>query len=305
MSDVILFKEDIDRLNFILQTLADETKILLAVLVNKDTRLLAHHGSLTTIDMSALAALIVGSFSSTQAIAELIGESEFVTMTHCGKSKNLLISLVDNDTIIATIFDKVTTSAAVLAGIGRHTAMLKQALSAISHNADTLSQRPVTMPLLSQDEVEQGFDLFFEQPSPVPSPKVVQAPPPPAVSSAEAATPPKRKSPGKARRITSPPPPPETHYIQLEPTQTPQTVQPIEKLPVEEFLISPSPGTNSPHNDSNPALEINPSPGNSENLYFTSMNYLRNKAKQATTFQKKKPNKGVAARFFNRSQRNP
>jgi len=73
MSDIILYKEDIDRLNEILQSLVHETRILSAVLVNKDTRLLAHQGSLALFDMSALAALIVGSYASTQGIAGIIG----------------------------------------------------------------------------------------------------------------------------------------------------------------------------------------------------------------------------------------
>jgi predicted regulator of Ras-like GTPase activity (Roadblock/LC7/MglB family) len=163
MSDVILYKEDIDRLNSILQALVNETKIISALLINKDTRLLAHQGTLAMFDMSALAALVVGSFASTQAIAGLIGEHEFATMFHTGKSKNLLISLVDDNTILASVFDRAVHVSAVSAGIERHVGLLQEALTAISRNMESLFQGPVAMPSLSQDDVEQGFDSFFDQ----------------------------------------------------------------------------------------------------------------------------------------------
>ena len=76
MGDVILYKEDVERLNFLLKNLITDSKVLSALLITKDTRVLACQGTLSSMDTSALAALLVGSFASTQAIAGLIGETE-------------------------------------------------------------------------------------------------------------------------------------------------------------------------------------------------------------------------------------
>ncbi|HUI92660.1 MAG TPA: roadblock/LC7 domain-containing protein [Chitinivibrionales bacterium] len=291
MSDVILYKEDIDRLNTILQSLVSETKLLSALLINKDTRLLANQGTLAMFDMSALAALIVGSFSSTQAIAGLIGEREFGTMTHTGKSKSLLISTVDDNTIIATVFDRSTPLAAVSACIERHTGMLQQALAAINRNMENLFQGPVAMPSLSQDDVEQGFDSFFDQ----------QQPAGPAVTAVPVADPP-APEPVKprlhdSRRIV--PPPPETKHIQYAavPEQAPAGI-PAEKA-AEEVLVGQDQGNGLSRNA---AMKKIPPPSNTEYLYFTSMNYLKNKAKEGAAFQKHKNEKGLFSRFFNRSK---
>ncbi len=293
MSDVILYKEDIDRLNSILQTLVSETKILSALLINKDTRLLAHQGTLAMFDMSALAALVVGSFASTQAIAGLIGEHEFATMSHCGKSKNLLISLVDDNTIIATIFDKAIPIAAVSSSVERHTGVLQRALEAITRNMENLFQGPVAMPSLSQDDVDQGFNSFFDQPhgaegfadgnaAPAASPDKIPA---------------GRKNRARETQQVIPPPP-ETKQLEHAPVQQ-QTAQPAAPRAGEEELVEAGLSRNAMA----AAMRKIPPPSNTEYLYFTSMNYLKNKAREGAALQKHKSEQGLFSRFFNRSKR--
>jgi predicted regulator of Ras-like GTPase activity (Roadblock/LC7/MglB family) len=134
MGDVILYKEDVERLNFLLKNLIVEAKILSALLITKDTRVLACQGSLASDDTTALAALLVGSFASTQAIAGLIGETEFDTMSHRGKTRNVIISLVDQDTILASIFDNSTSASRIAASMNKHLDVLKKSLKAIGGN---------------------------------------------------------------------------------------------------------------------------------------------------------------------------
>jgi predicted regulator of Ras-like GTPase activity (Roadblock/LC7/MglB family) len=299
MSDVILFKEDIDRLNGILQHLVHETKVLSAILVNKDTRLLASQGTLALFDMSALAALIVGSFASTQGIAGLIGEKEFSMMSHCGKSKNLLIMLVDDDTICAAIFDRNVSLSTVSSSIAKHIEELRAALLAIKHNMDAAFQGPVAMPSLSlsQDDVEKGIDNFFDAPA----------------SQDEAAVPPARYDlPETAVR----------RPLEKQFTETRPPVRPVVPSPQEtrqmEFAVASSHDEekNSPHilkaseldksissNSTAPSPYKNiPPPSNTEYLYFTSMNFLKNKAKQRLSRKKNKNEKGIISRFFNRGR---
>jgi len=108
MKDMILFPEDIDRLNAVLGQLVNKANLLLAVLINKDGRLLTNQGSLEHIDTQSLAALVAGNSASTLAIANLMGETEFSTMYHQGKDKNIYIALVDENTFIALVFDDRT-----------------------------------------------------------------------------------------------------------------------------------------------------------------------------------------------------
>jgi predicted regulator of Ras-like GTPase activity (Roadblock/LC7/MglB family) len=299
MSDVILYKEDIDRLNAILQNLVHETKLLSAILVNKDTRLLASQGTLALFDMSALAALIVGSFASTQAIAGLIGEKEFTMMSHCGKSKNLLITLIDDDTICAAVFDRHVSLSAVSSSVAKHIGELRNALLAIKQNMENMFQGPVAMPSLSlsQEDVEKGFDSFFDSTGVPP-----QAPAAPARTIELQESP--AKAPLEAQPSETRPPvreiplPQETRRLEYAVrSSAPQDNDSGDGHHVSELdkSISSSAGAPSPYKNI-------PPPSNTEYLYFTSMNFLKNKAKQGTVHNKSKHDKNILSRFFNRDR---
>jgi len=108
MKDMILFPEDIDRLNGILLPLTQKANLLLAVLINKDGRLLTNQGILESVDIVSLGALVAGNSASTLAIAHLVGETEFCAMYHQGKDKHIYIASVDDETFLALVFDDRT-----------------------------------------------------------------------------------------------------------------------------------------------------------------------------------------------------
>jgi hypothetical protein len=134
MGDVILFKEDVDRLNALLRIVVNDARLLSALLITKDTRVLACHGPTYAADPGALAALLVGSFASTQAIAGLIGEAGFDTLSHCGKTRSVFICNIDDETIIACIFDKNSSNDRIHASVLKHSELLKKVLHLIGSN---------------------------------------------------------------------------------------------------------------------------------------------------------------------------
>jgi len=128
MKDMILFPEDIDRLNSVLLPLIQKANLLLAVLINKDGRLLTNQGQLETVDIVSLAALIAGNSASTLAIATLVGEKEFDSMYHQGKDKHIYIASVDDDTFLALVFDDRTNIDRVKVFVRQFDRQLKEAL---------------------------------------------------------------------------------------------------------------------------------------------------------------------------------
>jgi predicted regulator of Ras-like GTPase activity (Roadblock/LC7/MglB family) len=307
MSDVILYKEDIDRLNSVLQAVVSETKVISVLLVNKDTRLLASQGTLAMFDKSALGALIVGSFASTQGIATLIGEKEFSTMSHSGKTRNLLISLVDDNTIIASIFDKSTPIAAVTVSVERHVEELKKVLRDIVHNMDSLFQAPASMPSLSmsQEDVEQGIDSFFDGQA---SDKLteeqvpVQPPHPPQYAEAHAGYQEARDIHAMHGEI---PPPPDTQM--LTDSDMPEDVEgraggPVAAAAGQSYRAASELDKSLSRNASPSSQQKGPLPPPSptEYLYVTSLHYLKNKARQGSGLTKHKHDKNLLSRFFNK-----
>lgn len=108
MKDMVLFPEDIDRMNSVLSQLVTKANLLLAVLVNKDGRLLTSQGMADQVDTVSMAALVAGNSASTLAIANLMGETEFSAMYHQGKDRHIYIAIVDENTFLTLVFDDRT-----------------------------------------------------------------------------------------------------------------------------------------------------------------------------------------------------
>ncbi len=104
MADLILRQDDIDRFTTILDKLTKQTRVSLVVLVHRDGHLLASGGESDSHDTTALSALVSANFSSTVAIANLIGEKEFTIQHHAGKEKSILVSLIDDYTFLVSVF---------------------------------------------------------------------------------------------------------------------------------------------------------------------------------------------------------
>lgn len=109
MNDLILYQEDVEKLDSILLEFVTKTSALCTLLTSKEGQLLACQGQTDDIDTVSVAALITGSFSATVSIANLVGESEFKTMLHHGANKHIQITLVDKDRYLATLFSNAVS----------------------------------------------------------------------------------------------------------------------------------------------------------------------------------------------------
>jgi predicted regulator of Ras-like GTPase activity (Roadblock/LC7/MglB family) len=291
MGDVILYKEDVDRLNFLLKNLIADAKILSALLITKDTRVLSCQGTLASIDTTALAALLVGSFASTQAIAGLIGETEFDTMSHCGKIRNVVISLVDEDTILASIFDNSTSANRIASSMHKHIDVLRKSLKSIGGNtthdlfasgepqtaADDVSIEKRTEDLFKGIETEQ---TAFKKPVEAPV-KIKRTP---DIQSAE--TVPPEPAPPKEEHIQKPQPVPVGHFVEQQafPQADKTEEAPLSSKDYEVYSLNEP--ANHPLHQPMHSTEKRPSSpqGPKTDAMNLSMSYLRNKAHEGAVY---------------------
>lgn len=105
----VLYEDQIKDIDKALGQLIKESEAKCALLVDKDGHLLTRQGFTHTLDTTALAALLAGSFASTREIARLVGEPEFSVLFHQGKRDHIHISLIGERTILVVIFDDRTT----------------------------------------------------------------------------------------------------------------------------------------------------------------------------------------------------
>lgn len=106
---LIVYQEETARIDGILKKLLKGSEAKCALLVDKDGHLITRQGFTHSLDTTALAALLAGSFASTKEIARLVGEPEFSVLFHQGKRDHIHMSLVNERTILVVIFDDRTT----------------------------------------------------------------------------------------------------------------------------------------------------------------------------------------------------
>jgi predicted regulator of Ras-like GTPase activity (Roadblock/LC7/MglB family) len=159
MKDMILFPEDIERLNAVLSQLVTKSNLLLAVVINKDGRLLTSQGSLDNVDTVSMAALVAGNSASTLAIANLMGEREFSTMYHQGKDKHIYIAAVDDNTFLALVFDDRTNIDRVKVFARQFDRQLKHTLFQVYNKTEDMVDLDLDMSYGSQSYPQQAQQM--------------------------------------------------------------------------------------------------------------------------------------------------
>ncbi len=111
MSDdsLILYEEEINKIDALMSRMLKGAEAKCALLVDKDGHLITRQGFTHSLDTTALAALLAGSFASTKEIAKLVGEPEFSVLFHQGKKDHIHMSIVGERSILVVIFDDRTT----------------------------------------------------------------------------------------------------------------------------------------------------------------------------------------------------
>ncbi|MDH4157424.1 MAG: roadblock/LC7 domain-containing protein [candidate division Zixibacteria bacterium] len=111
MSDdsLIIYEEEINQIESLISRMLKGCEAKCALLVDKDGHLITRQGFTHSLDTTALAALLAGSFASTKEIARLVGEPEFSVLFHQGKKDHIHMSLVGDRSILVVIFDDRTT----------------------------------------------------------------------------------------------------------------------------------------------------------------------------------------------------
>lgn len=107
--DTVIQKEDAARIHEILTRFLGDSGAGEALLIDRGGQLLAMDGAAPALDAVSISALAAAAFSSTAAMAQLLGETEFTVLFHEGIKRSIHVSTVDADAILLAIFDERTT----------------------------------------------------------------------------------------------------------------------------------------------------------------------------------------------------
>lgn len=141
---LIIYEEEITKIDALLNKLLKGCEAKCALLVDKDGHLITRQGFTHSLDTTALAALLAGSFASTKEIARLVGEPEFSVLFHQGKKDHIHMSIVGDRSILVVIFDDRTT-------IGMVRLYAKETATELARVFDEIRQKTGHKPTVTQD----------------------------------------------------------------------------------------------------------------------------------------------------------
>jgi predicted regulator of Ras-like GTPase activity (Roadblock/LC7/MglB family) len=130
-SDLILYKEDYDRVMEVIDRLYIDTAARLVVLVDKNGQQIAVKGDTENFDTTSLASLTAGNVAATDGLAQLLGEREFTILFHEGERDNIHISVVAQRIILVVIFDDNSSLGLVRLRVRRCTGQLERLFQSI------------------------------------------------------------------------------------------------------------------------------------------------------------------------------
>ena len=107
--DIVIHETDAARIDAVLGRFLSDSSCSAVVLIDRSGQPLAEAGTARTLDVGSIGALAAAAFSSTAALAQLLGESEFSVLFHEGVKESMHVSTVDDNTILLAIFDERTT----------------------------------------------------------------------------------------------------------------------------------------------------------------------------------------------------
>jgi predicted regulator of Ras-like GTPase activity (Roadblock/LC7/MglB family) len=99
-----LIEEDVLLFDSALDELLRRSEAAAALIIDKGGPLISQRGSAADFDTTTIAALAAGSFSATQAIAGLVGETAFSNIYQQGEHHSLLFADIDENVLLIVIF---------------------------------------------------------------------------------------------------------------------------------------------------------------------------------------------------------
>lgn len=108
LTSLIVPNEEIAQIEDCLNHLVEDTGGNYALLLDKSGQVIASQGDGSRQDITALGALIAGTFASSREVAKLLREKDFRMLFQQGVRENIFIALIEEQWILCVIFNKGT-----------------------------------------------------------------------------------------------------------------------------------------------------------------------------------------------------
>lgn len=158
LTSLIVPTEEIAQIEECMNHLVEDTGGNYALLLDKSGQVIASQGDGNHQDITALGALIAGTFASSREVAKLLREKDFRMLFQQGVRENIFIALIEEQWILCVIFNKGTH-------IGLVKVLTKKATDELGNVLDRVRQqhkaRDEVLGSSFRTSMEDTIDLLF------------------------------------------------------------------------------------------------------------------------------------------------
>lgn len=133
-ANLVITEDGIKAINTTLGDLVLDSGARAALLVGTSGQLIAAQGETAAFDTLSFAALSIGSFNSTKAIASLLGEAEFKRMFQQGHGQSLFMESLESTDVLAVVFGNQIPVGKIKFKVEQVLEVLNRQLAAMYHH---------------------------------------------------------------------------------------------------------------------------------------------------------------------------
>ena len=160
--DLVLYEEEIQLLDEVLQRLRHDANAKAVFLIDKNGQQIAAAGDVEQFDTTSLASLTAGNVAATDGLAKLIGEREFSVLFHEGQQDHIHISIVAKRAILVVIFDERSSLGLVRLRVKRANADLEKIFESMVEKGQATGTTATTSSPFSEI-TDDDIDALFSE----------------------------------------------------------------------------------------------------------------------------------------------
>ena len=134
--DLIIYKEDYELINDILNKLKKNTKAEIAFVTDLEGHCIASTSGADEASLNSISSLIAGSVSAVNAIAQMLGIEKFWNILTESVKKNLYISLINDKVMLVVLFDKSSNLGLIRLRVKKSTVYLEKVFDDINEKLE-------------------------------------------------------------------------------------------------------------------------------------------------------------------------
>ncbi len=156
---LVFYEDDVEAIDRHLEEFLGRSKANCVLLIDVEGHLVTKKGFTQSLDTTSIAALVAGSFASTRALAQNLGEKEFSVIFHQGDNENIHISLASDRCLIVIIFDDRTT----IGMVRLYAKEVTEAIGGVLNKIRTAYRPNPVEETQFRQEAEAKLDEFFSE----------------------------------------------------------------------------------------------------------------------------------------------